>query len=63
MLSVPATLRSSRINAELIAFLVVALAVVTWLTPPHALVLHNILHHLNILPVMFAGFFFGWRRQ
>jgi two-component system, NtrC family, sensor histidine kinase HydH len=61
MLSVPATLRSSRMKAALIAFLVVALAVVTWLTPPHAVVLHNILHHLNILPFMFAGFFFGWR--
>jgi signal transduction histidine kinase len=61
MLSVPATLRSTRMKAALIAFLVVALAVATWMTPPRAVVLHNILHHLNILPLMFAGFFFGWR--
>jgi signal transduction histidine kinase len=61
MFSVPATWRSTRIKAALIAFLVVALAVVTWITPPRAEVLHNILHHLNILPFMFAGLFFGWR--
>jgi signal transduction histidine kinase len=61
MFSVPASLRSTRMKAALIAFLVVALAVVTWMTPPRAVVLHNILHHLNILPFMFAGLFFGWR--
>jgi two-component system, NtrC family, sensor histidine kinase HydH len=61
MFSLPAMLRSSRLKAALIAFLVVALAVFTWMTPPHAVVLHNILHHLNILPFMFAGLFFGWR--
>lgn len=61
MFPVPATLRSTRIKAALIAFLVVVLAGLTWIAPPQAVVLHNILHHLNILPFMFAGFFFGWR--
>jgi two-component system, NtrC family, sensor histidine kinase HydH len=39
----------------------VTLAVFTWMAPPHAVVLHNVLHHLNILPFMLAGMFFGWR--
>ena len=47
--------------AALIAVMVVTLAVFTWMVPPHAEVLHNILHHLNILPFMLAGLLFGWR--
>ncbi|HEY0264035.1 MAG TPA: histidine kinase dimerization/phospho-acceptor domain-containing protein, partial [Granulicella sp.] len=52
---------SPRLQASFITVLVVALAVFTWITPPHALVLHNVLHHLNILPFMLAGLLFGWR--
>ncbi len=58
---VPSSLRSSRGKAVLIVFLVVTLAVFTWIAPPHEVVLHNILHHLNILPFLLAGMFFGWR--
>jgi two-component system sensor histidine kinase HydH len=58
---VPAALRSDRAKAALIGVLVVTLAVFTWVIPPHAEVLHNILHHLNILPFLLAGLFFGWR--
>ena len=47
--------------AALIAAMVVTLAVFTWIVPPHAVVLHNILHHMNILPFMIAGLIFGWR--
>ncbi|MGI4757368.1 MAG: sensor histidine kinase [Janthinobacterium lividum] len=47
--------------AVVIAAMVVVLAVFTWLIPPRAVVLHNILHHLNILPFMLAGLLFGWR--
>jgi len=54
-------LRTDRAKAVLIAVLVVTLAVFTWEVPPHAVVLHNILHHLNILPFMLAGMFFGWK--
>jgi two-component system sensor histidine kinase HydH len=61
MRELPSKLRSVRIKAGLIVFLVVTLAVFTWITPPRAEVLHNILHHLNILPFMLAGMFFGWR--
>lgn len=61
MALIPSSLRTDRAKAILIAVLVVALAVFTWMVPPHAVVLHNILHHLNILPFMLAGMFFGWR--
>jgi len=61
MLPLPQTWRSMRAKASLVVFLVVALAISTWMAPPHDLVLHNILHHLNILPFMLAGLFFGWR--
>lgn len=47
--------------AAIVAAMVVVLAVFTWIVPPHAVVLHNILHHLNILPFMLAGLIFGWR--
>ena len=61
MLAMPTGLRTDRMKAILIACLVVLLAVFTWVIPPHAEWLHNILHHLNILPFMLAGLFFGWR--
>jgi signal transduction histidine kinase len=56
-----ASMRSSKMKAVLIACLVILLAVFTWIIPPRAEWLHNILHHLNILPFMLAGLFFGWR--
>jgi two-component system sensor histidine kinase HydH len=52
---------SSAVLAGMIAAMVVILAVFTWIVPPHAVVLHNVLHHLNILPFMLAGLIFGWR--
>ncbi|HEY0263744.1 MAG TPA: ATP-binding protein [Granulicella sp.] len=50
-----------RAKAILIALLVITLAVFTWIAPLHEVVLHNILHHLNILPFMLAGMLFGWK--
>lgn len=61
MAILPETLRSQQAKAALIALLVIGLALFTWAVPPHAVVLHNILHHLNILPFMLAGMFFGWK--
>jgi signal transduction histidine kinase len=55
------SLRSVHTKAVLIVLLVVTLATFTWLAPPHKVVLHNVLHHLNILPFMLAGMLFGWR--
>jgi two-component system sensor histidine kinase HydH len=54
-------LRSERWKATYIAGLILLLAITTWFTPPHAIELHNILHHLNFLPFMIAGMIFGWR--
>lgn len=61
MAFLPPSLRSARAKAVLIVVLVIALAFSTWIAPPHAVVLHNVLHHFNILPFMLAGMFFGWR--
>jgi two-component system, NtrC family, sensor histidine kinase HydH len=61
MAFVSRSLRSARTKAVLIILLVVTLATFTWLAPPHEVVLHNVLHHLNILPFMLAGMLFGWR--
>jgi two-component system sensor histidine kinase HydH len=61
MFSRPSSLRSSRAKALLIVALVIALAVFSWMAPDHDVILHNVLHHLNILPFMLGGMFFGWR--
>jgi signal transduction histidine kinase len=53
--------QAARWSGAGIALLVVLLAVFTWMVPPHAEVLHNVLHHLNFLPFMLAGMVFGWR--
>lgn len=45
----------------LVAALVVLLAFLTALTPASNVWAHNILHHLNFLPLMVAGMLFGWR--
>jgi signal transduction histidine kinase len=52
---------SSRWKAIYIGILILLLAITIWLTPPRAVELHNILHHLNFLPFMIAGMIFGWR--
>ena len=52
---------SRKVQASLIAVFVVFLGLVSWITPPGDVTLHNVLHHLNILPFMFAGLLFGWR--
>jgi two-component system, NtrC family, sensor histidine kinase HydH len=56
-----ADLRSMSWKTAYIAIVILLLAVATWFTPPHAVELHNILHHLNFLPLMIAGMVFGWR--
>lgn len=61
MSSRPSSLRSSRAKALLVVILVIALAVSNWMAPARAVILHNVLHHLNVLPFMLAGLFFGWR--
>ncbi len=58
---IPSSLQSSKAKAVLIAALVVILAVSAWMAPQQDVVLNNVLHHLNILPFMLAGLFFGWK--
>ena len=53
--------RRARGKAISIGALILLLAVASWFTPPHAIELHNILHHLNFIPLMMAGMIFGWR--
>jgi signal transduction histidine kinase len=54
-------LRTPRVKAAAIAAMIVLLALTTWFTPPRAIALHNVLHHLNFLPFMMAGMLFGGR--
>ncbi len=51
----------SRTAWLLIAALLVLLAVLTYFVPGSYVSAHNILHHLNFLPLMMAGMLFGWR--
>src|SRR6201984_246431 len=55
------SMRSTYWKAIYIGSVILLLAVFTWFTPPRAVELHNILHHLNFLPLMIAGMIFGWR--
>ncbi len=54
-------LQQSRVRATLIALLILALAIITWIIPPTDIEAHNVLHHMNILPFLLAGLLFGWR--
>ena len=45
----------------LIALPLVIIAVLTAIIPGSKITAHNILHHLNFLPLMIAGMLFGWR--
>ena len=53
--------RSIGWKAIYIGIPILLLALTTWVVPPHAVELHNILHHLNFIPLMMAGMIFGWR--
>ena len=55
------SLRSPQWKATAITAFLLLLALLTWITSPRAIVAHNVLHHLNFLPFMLAGMFFGWR--
>jgi signal transduction histidine kinase len=44
-----------------IALNIVVLATLPWFIPASHLKIHNVLHHLNFIPLMVAGMFYGWR--
>jgi signal transduction histidine kinase len=45
----------------LIAASIIVLAILPWYISPAHIHVHNVLHHLNFLPLMVAGMVFGWR--
>ena len=57
----PVGIRNRKLQALAIGIFIAVLALLTWLIPPHAVEIHNVLHHLNFLPLMLAGMLFGWR--
>ncbi len=48
-------------KAASIASMILLLGAVTWLVSPSMVETHNVLHHLNFLPLMIAGMLLGWR--
>ncbi len=50
-----------REGAALIAIMLISFAGLTFVVPTAEVSAHNILHHLNFLPLMIAGMLFGWR--
>lgn len=50
-----------RVGAALIALMLACLVALTIVVPAENVSAHNILHHLNFLPLMAAGMLFGWR--
>ena len=50
-----------QIGAALIFFMVVGFAGLKFIIPVADVSAHNVLHHLNFLPLMVAGMLFGWR--
>jgi two-component system sensor histidine kinase HydH len=44
-----------------ISTVIAALGIIPWFVPAKHLTVHNVLHHLNFLPIMVAGMIFGVR--
>jgi len=54
-------LKRPAVQATLIALFLLLLGIASLLVPGSELEIHNVLHHLNFLPLMLAGMLFGWR--
>lgn len=52
---------SPRVRATLVLSAIFVLAVVHWTIPFSYIHVHNFIQHLNFLPIVLAGLFFGWR--
>lgn len=50
-----------QVGAALIAAMLTCFSVLTLAIPATEITAHNVLHHLNFLPLMIAGMLFGWR--
>src|SRR6185437_4711085 len=49
------------VQIVLIAVFVMLLGIASLLVPGRDIEIHNLLHHLNFLPLVIAGMLFGWR--
>jgi len=49
------------LGAVIVAVLILSLAALAAIIPSSQVSAHNILHHLNFLPLMVAGILFGWQ--
>jgi signal transduction histidine kinase len=56
----PSWIRDQRYQVSVIGLVIVVLAALPWFVPYSEIQAHNILHHLNFLPLMVAGMLFGW---
>jgi two-component system, NtrC family, sensor histidine kinase HydH len=54
-------LENSRAGALAIGVVLLLLAFLTFVIPASCVSAHNVLHHLNFLPLMVAGMLFGWK--
>ena len=54
-------LKRSSVQAMLIAGFILVLGITSMLIPGRDVETHNLLHHMNFLPLMLAGMLFGWR--
>ena len=48
-------------HTAIIGVCIVVLAACDWTIPAHHVLAHNLLHHLNFIPLMLAGMWYGWR--
>jgi signal transduction histidine kinase len=48
-------------HIAIVAICIVVLASFDWTIPAHYVLAHNLLHHLNFIPLMLAGMWYGWR--
>ncbi len=53
--------RDPKYRVALVAVSVLVLSVAPWFVPLADIQAHNVLHHLNFIPLMLAGMLFGWR--
>jgi two-component system, NtrC family, sensor histidine kinase HydH len=54
-------IKSPRLHIAIIGGCILVLASCAWIVPARYLLAHNILHHLNFIPLMLAGMLYGWR--
>ena len=52
---------SPLLHVTIIAACILVLAACAWMVPAKYILAHNILHHLNFIPLMLAGMLYGWR--